>query len=230
MDYKEELLKLFSDIPPKWDEIRKILDRHKFTSFEIAELAYEIVDDCEYEYQWALNPDDESVTLETMHSPFLIENLKLLLEYGFDPNIPYSSYDDSALFSLIYVDMPNVGAAALRFLLENGANPNYGNDEIKTDTLFIYLTSSITFDKYEYTYKVQCWLVLMAYGACYPDGSIPLEMLNGNKVEIFKDFELFDYSIEHYPDNGCYGNWTMHIFNKKTREEVARYGADDDEL
>lgn len=222
MNYNE-LLKLFSFIPPKWDEIKKLLDEHKLTKLELADIANEIVDDCSYEYQWALNPDDKSVTLDTMHTPFLIDSLKLLVEYGFDPNVNNSTYDDTAMFGLIYVDMPNVGASALRYLLENGANPNFGDNFVKTDNLFNYLTASIAFDKYDFAYKVQCWLVLMAYGASYTDGTIPLEMLNGNKIEIFKNFERFDYKIEHYPENSCCGKWTMHIFNKETGEEVARW-------
>ena len=44
-------------------------------------------------------------------------------------------------------------------------------------------------------------------------------------VEIFKEFEQFDYEIEPLPQEpGKYGCWIMHIFNIHTREEVARYG------
>ena len=65
----------------------------------------------------------------------------------------------------------------------------------------------------------------MAYGACWRDGEIPITMLGKQSVEIFKEFEQFDYEIEPLPQEpGKYGCWIMHIFNIHTLEEVARYG------
>ena len=65
----------------------------------------------------------------------------------------------------------------------------------------------------------------MAYGACWRDGNIPITMLGEKTVDIFKDFELYDYEIEPLPQEpGKYGCWIMHIYNIATHEEVARYG------
>ena len=75
------------------------------------------------------------------------------------------------------------------------------------------------------SWRVQYWLLLMAYGACWQNnGKIPLTMLGNNSVEIFKNYELYDYEIEPLPkEPGKYGCWIMHIYNVETREEVAVY-------
>ncbi len=224
MDYKEEIEELFYGFPPKWDVIRKKLDERPLSGFEVAEVAIDLADRCNGEYGRAMDPDIKGYTPDRMHSTYLLDSLKLLLEYGLDPNTMIYIYDDNILVALTYVDAPNVGAAALRLMLEHGGDPNIGSDDYESDRLFYAHTSAIEYEKYENEYSVQCWWLLMAYGARWPDGSLPLTMLNGNKVEMLKDFERFDYTIEFHSNPGnYYGNWTMHIFDKTTGEEVARY-------
>jgi len=65
----------------------------------------------------------------------------------------------------------------------------------------------------------------MAYGARLQDnGELPIKMLGGNSVEIFKDFSFYDYEIEPLSQMpGEYDCWIMRIYNKETHEEVARY-------
>lgn len=220
MTNKEKLIQLFSEIPPDWIQIKKILESFPLTKMELAELAEYLADDCAVEYAYALEPSIKDVTLDTMHSPYLLDSLKILMDYGLDPSLP----NDEAMQLFPYIDMPNVGAEAMRLYLEHGADPNDRTDTADPRSLFDYLTSSITFDAYEEKHKVQCWWVLMAYGARFEDGDLPLKMLNDNKIEMFKDFELFDYRIEPLPGEATgYGHWTMHIYNKLTKEEVAQY-------
>ena len=59
------------------------------------------------------------------------------------------------------------------------------------ETLFEYIAFKVSYDEYthEYFHTVQCWLLLMAYGACWQDGNIPITMLGEKSVDIFKDFE-----------------------------------------
>ena len=114
----------------------------------------------------------------------------------------------------------------MRLLLENGGNPNHLIPS-EGETVFEYIDFMVSYDQYmhEYFYTVQCWLVLMAYGACWRNnGEIPLTMLGENSVEIFKNYELYDYEIEPLPQiPGKFGCWIMHIFNIETKEEVAVY-------
>ena len=72
---------------------------------------------------------------------------------------------------------------------------------------------------YGLDFSVQCWMVLAAFGKTFRDGTPAVTMLNGNNIEILKEFERFDYKVEmidRYYYNLC-------IFNKETSEEVAKY-------
>lgn len=220
----EKVKQLFASIPPKWDEIKTILSSEEFSKEDLALIAIDITDDCFCEYRDALNPEVEDVTIDSMHSSYLLDSLYLLLEYGLDPNTIVD--DQNVLWNTQWIDAPNVGAAALRLLLENGGNPNHFIPA-EHETLFDYLAFKVSYDEYshEWLYTVQCWLVLMAFGGCWDDGQIPLTMLGGNNVDVFKSFEDFDYSIEPLPQEpGKYGCWIMHIFRIENSEEVARYG------
>ena len=121
---------------------------------------------------------------------------------------------------------PNVAASVLQLLLEHGGNPNHILSD-DNETIFEYLDFMVSYDSYmhRFFHIVQCWLVCMAYGACWQDNhKIPLTMLGGHTVEIFRDFRLYDYEIEYLPQEpGKFGCWIMHIFNTETGEEVARF-------
>ena len=83
----------------------------------------------------------------------------------------------------------------------HGDNPNLKFSD-SSETLFEYVTFGINVDVVERTElgdNFFCWLLLMAYGGCYDDGEIPLELLNGHDVHIFKDFERFNYKVEWIP-------------------------------
>ena len=147
----------------------------------------------------------------------------MLIEQGLDPNLVVN--DDNPIWNVMWIDAPNIGASVMRLLLENGGDPNHYLSS-EGETVFDYISFKVSYDEYthDYFHTVQCWLVLMGYGACWKDGEIPLAMLNGNSVEIFKKFELYDYTIEPLPQEpGKYGCWIMHIYNVETNEEVARY-------
>lgn len=219
----DNLKHLFSLIPPDWESAKRILSDASLSKEELAILAADITDDCFCEYSDALNPEVEDLTEDSMHSNYLLSSLQILLDYGLDPNIEVN--DENVMWNTQWVDAPNVGASALRLLLENGGNPNHRLPG-ESETLFEFIAFKVSYDEYshQYFHTVQCWLVLMAFGGCWDNGNIPLTMLGNNEVSIFKDFELFDYTIEPLPkEPNKYGCWIMHIFRTDTNEEVARY-------
>lgn len=221
----QDLIQLFAQIPPDREEIESVFRTYDFSPEQLAEIAYETVGDCEREYRDALDDAFPDVTLENMHSDHLLDSLRQLLEHGWNPNLCFGEYHDNAMWDLQYVDAPNIGAAAMRLLLENGADPNLHMPG-ESETLFEFVEFKVADDSYthEYVYVVQCVLVLLAYGGCWEDGSIPLTMLNGNRVDIFRDFEHYDYVIEMLPQKpGYFGCWIMHIFDTRTKEVVACY-------
>lgn len=223
MNLVNQIKELFEQSPSDLEKIRKLLALRKFEEDELAELAVAFTDNCFCEYHDALDPEIDSVTIENMHSNYVVEAIKLLLEFGLDPNIIVN--DDNVMWNAMWIDAPNVAASVMRLLMENGGNPNHFIPA-EHETLFEYIAFKVSYDEYthDYFHTVQCWLLLMAYGACWRDGNIPITMLSKNKVDIFKNFELYDYEIEPLPQEpNKYGCWIMHIYNTTTQEEVARY-------
>lgn len=223
MNLVKQIKEVFEQEPSHLDEIRSLLSLRELTKEELADLAISFTNECFCEYRDALDAEVESVTIENMHSNYVIEAINILLEFGLDPNTVF--VDDNVLWNAMWIDSPNVAASLMRLLLENGGDPNHFIPA-EHETLFEYIAFKVSYDQYthDYFHTVQCWLVLMAYGACWRDGEIPLTMLGNKSVEIFKEFEQFDYEIEPLPQEpGKYGCWIMHIFNIHTQEEVARY-------
>lgn len=222
MELVKQIKEIFEHTPSDLAKIESLLSVRKFSKEELAEIAIDFTDDCFCEYRSALNPEVESVTFENMHSNYILEAIKLLIKFGLDPNTIVN--DENVIWNSMWMDAPNVAASAMKLLLENGGDPNHLIPAEK-ETLFDFIAFKVSYDEYshEYFYTVQCWLILMAFGACWQDGKIPITMLNGNSVEIFKEFQLYDYEIEPLPEVGKYGSWIMHIYNIETKEEVAVY-------
>lgn len=218
----DEIKALFEKKAPiSLDKIRTLLSSHRFTKEELADIACSFTDDCFCEYQDAQNPRYPDFVAENMCSNYIIDALKLLLDFGLDPNMIV--HDDNVMWNAIWIDAPNIGAAVLRLLFENGGDPNHVIPS-EQESLFDWLTDKLFHDEYthDYFFTVQCWLVAMAYGAKSQRRNIPIKMLNGNSAEIFKNFELYDYTLEFLlRAPGEYEYWIMHIFNTETKEEVA---------
>lgn len=225
-----DVLQILKTIPPDIQAIDHLLSENNFTKEELAVLANEAVGECFCEFRDAVDPEGygldpkfRTLHIDNLYSNSLEQVLRCLLRHGYDSNISVGG--ENAFWDLMYVDAPNVGASCMRLLLENGADPNRRQLH-DPETLFEYIAFKVSYDEYthEYFNTVQCWLVLLGFGGCWKDGSIPVEMLNGHSVEIFKQFELYDYSIEELPQMpGKYGCWIMHIYNTETHEEVALY-------
>lgn len=224
MNLVNQIKTSFEQEPSNLGKIRELLNLREFAREELTELAIAFTEDCLGEYIDALDSEIEPVTIENMHSNYVVESIRLLLEFGLDPNIVID--DANAMWNAMWIDTPNIAATIMRLLLESGGDPNH-HISAEHETLFEYIDFKVSCDEYthDYFHTVQCWLVLMAYGACWCNGEIPITMLGKHTVEIFKEFEKYDYEIELLPQEpGKYGCWIMHIFNIHTREEVARYG------
>lgn len=219
----KEIIGIFKTVPVDFAKIEEILSVYSFTKKEMAEIANLCVDECFCEYRDMVAENGENLDMENMHSYYILRMISLLLQYGLDPNVTID--EDNALWGAMYIDAPNVGASVMRLLLEHGGDPNHCTPE-DPETIFEYINFKVSYDEYtyEWLHTVQCWLVLMAHGACWDDGKIPLTMLNENSVEIFKNFEKYTYTIEYLPQEpNKYGCWIMHIYDKETYEEVAVY-------
>ena len=222
MDYIKNVKQLFTETPPQWDKISCILNEQHFTKEELADIAIHIVNNCFCEYKEATEYRGlESVDIKTTNSYYLVESLKMLLQFGLDPNV--SVHGDNAIWYTQYVDIPNVAASAMRLLLEHGGNPNITVDD-DPERLFEDIDDKVFEDAYVYgfEYVVQCWLVLLAFGGQSKYNVNPIKMMDGYKIDIFKDFENYDYVFGSvYEEEDKRNRFAMLIFDKRTRMVVA---------
>ena len=75
MSIIEKLKKLLSEVPPKWNQIRNIMDSNTLTKEDLATLAISLADDCFCEYTDALDPEIKGLDADNMCSDYLIEGL-----------------------------------------------------------------------------------------------------------------------------------------------------------
>ena len=251
MELIAQIKELFKKTPSDLEGIRKLLSSQKLTEDELAELAISFTEDCSFEYSDALISEDKSVSIANMHSNYIIKAIDLLLNFGLDPNTIIKG--DNVMWCAMWIDAPNVAASLLKLLLEHGGDPNHylpGEGE----SIFSYIDCKVSIDEYthDFFHTVQCWLLLMGYGACWRNRELPLTLRGENSVEIFKNFDRYDYEIELLPQksgkHGCWimrifdaivphkrkkdnfldsDSWIMHIFDVETKEEVAVYTSSD---
>lgn len=219
----EQAKRLFSQIPPDWHGIDNLLQRVAFSSEELAVMAVHVASDCFCEYRDTLADAAGAVAADALHSHYLVQSLRVLLSHGLDPNTVCDDCEN-VLWDIQYVDAPGVAAAAMRLLLENGGNPNHAFQE-EPETLFEHVDFAVSYDAYthDYLHVVQCLLLLMAYGGRLRNGTVPITMLGGHDVRIFKDVERFSYTIEQPQEQGVCNCRIMHIYDTETGMEAARY-------
>ena len=236
LTHKENtLLEMLLKVPPDLGAIRAQLESSRFSSDRIAAVASEFIEICYWEsldrhcgepHQTEYYSTAATV-VEGEHSTYLLEIVKLLLEYGLDPN---AVVDGTCILEQVrFVENEYIAADTLALLLEHGGNIHLKADgesvfgEIDFDVIFDALNQ---YDRRRYDSLVHCWFVWLGYGAQPENGT--------TAVDVYRDFntgELFDISklknhrnytfgLSHVPGRG--ESWSLHIFDKETMWEVAR--------
>ena len=204
------------------NEIENYIISNCMSGEELGITAILLVDACFMEYgdfveKYNRNP--KSTELISSKFPNVI---KLFLKYNLNPNTIYKwdeNNESCILGELQYIDNPYIAPQVMKYLLENGADPNLYVDG---ETVFEKYNFDIVFDVVEldnknlFDIEFMCWLVLLGYGGKLSNGKEPLKMVNGETYKIFKEYQLFDYTIEYNESD-----WIMHIINKETGKEVA---------
>lgn len=168
-------------------------------------------------------------------SSHLMEAIKLLLEYGLDPNKTFETEcHENILSELRFVMNGYQSADAAALMFEYGANPN-----LIIEDEGIPLISDLDFDVVWFLYGdvdsryvadefMHYWMVIIGNGAKFQDGS--------EVVKVFQDYstphyETFDVSKLKNHRQYYFGivnggekehSWVS-IFDKATSREVARY-------
>ena len=103
--------------------------------------------------------------------------------------------------------------------MEHGADPNLQLSCEGGSSLYEYMDFGIGYDRFDDDGFVKIWLLLIAYGGCYPNDETYLEMLNGNHAEIFKN--IYGYGLRReYKNNG---GRIIYFYDIETKEDVAVY-------
>ncbi len=203
-------------------EIEQYIIGHKATPEEITYVAIRLAKNNifeihEFDYTEERKPSPENLVTTNWERLF-----ELFIKYGLLPNLIYTT-DGINYYNVMqeirHIDNGDVAPIIIRNLMECGGDPNL---VIDGESLFHEIDFDIIFDIVEldnkrlFDIEFKIWLVLMGYGGCVENRECPVKLKDGCAIEMFKNFEDFDYAIEWIPKE-----WIMHIFRKDNGEEVA---------
>lgn len=216
----EALYQACCELPPDLKKVRALLEAKQFTSEQLTRIGLRFVQEkCRWEAdayrcETIHEPQDHE-----MHSACLHDVLKLLLEFGLDPNLILD--DETIMDAVFFVDYQFAAADCLRVLMENGGDPNM---KIDGESLFEHVDFDVIFwvgdiNPLQYEQLVHMWFVLLGYGG-HPDNTMePVRMSPGHQLTELREHERYDFSIEY--TKAVKDGWIMHIFCKDSGEEVA---------
>lgn len=239
-DRSKRLLELLWTIPPQFEEAKAYLDANQLSADEVTRVANIYADKCSRDlddYIGERCPDDCTMRdvpipqgiISKIPSGHIYGVVALLLQYGLDPNVVYEA--DGRTYNIMRlimsIDNEYIAADTMRLLLDNGGDPNL---TAGIETIFECIDYDVWFGSVEqeirwrYDAWVHVWMVLLAYG-----GEIPGK---GQMMEAFRERhsdDLFDLKKLRNHRDYFFGlsvenkGRTMHIFDKKTFWEVARW-------
>ncbi|MBQ8264729.1 MAG: hypothetical protein IJY96_08155 [Oscillospiraceae bacterium] len=226
---KRNLFRLLKETPIDIKKLKKELQSGNYSAEDVTKAALQYLGDCfdeQTERDWGDGNERahsvEAAVCPEMRSSALLEVIRLLLEYGLDPNAVY--YDsENVMNSLRYIDNGYLAADALALLFEDGGRHTTLLDG---EDLFNLIDSEVIFDAVEqenrrkYDSLVHCWFVYLGYGAKPQNGATALDVFHGFDISELRDHRRFTFALSHTPNRG--ENWTLHIIDRCTFWEVAR--------
>lgn len=183
-------------------------------------------DDIEYENQ------PFGVIQPGFYSSHMYQALKLMLDYGLDPNRIYTGPDhrfeeDNIIIALYFIGNGYLSADCLALLLEHGGNPCIKTpefnlvEEVYDDMSFWFFNAENPFQRYRFDIDIHFFMVLAAYGGHFKDGQGMIDMREGHDVSELKDHRNFYYGgIDSDRSND---HFEICFFDKRTNYEVGRY-------
>ena len=215
----ETLLELCKEQPFDTEKIQNYITTNKMNSEQITQTAIKL---CEYgmwSYSNYLSENRKEPLPEELRTYNWESLFNILLENGLDANLVIENGRfnfANVLYELQYFDDRYLGAKIARNILSNGTNPNIVIDscplfkEIDEDFM-IDIQLDLYHHKWQLDNAFRYWLVLAAFGGVIRDGLPPIEMCGDFKIDVFKDFEKFDYNIK-WGDK----DFDLEIFDKET--------------
>ncbi len=228
-DLNEKESRLFerlAAIPPDFPAAEQLLQENPYSSQEITRIALAYAWECSREV--CDFEQEHGVTFPAgicpgLHSTYIVEIIRLLLEHGLDPNDIYD--DENIMDRMQYIDNELLGADALRLLLEKGGDPDLN---LPREPLFEAVDFDVFFAAIEqynrpfFTSNVHCWMVLLGYRTRYWENCMQ-RFREYDSPDMFvlsklKDHRKYSFALIRLEDG-----FAISIFDKETLWEVARF-------
>lgn len=236
----KELFDMLMHLPPDLEQVRDVLQLGEFTPDDVNRAALCFLDECRNEtldissdnpegqefngdYYW-----EEARLIPNTHSAHLYDIVKLLLDYGLDPDAEVDG--TSFLEDLPHIVNEYIGADTLALLLEHGADPMRKNRD--GEKVFLNIDFDVVFDAIEqynrrrFDALVHSWLVFIGYGAKLENGEDPVDLYIPDDrdfhfdITSLREHRNYTFGLSHVKNRG--EKWSLHIFDKRTMWEVAR--------
>lgn len=237
------LLEQLLEIPPNFSAARNTIQEKNLNGESITKVAIRYAEECQSDVDRYYEEKDPTLTLMELdvfresipglHSTYIYNVIRFLLEFGLDPNgVIHSEFGSyNIMQELFFVENEYLGVDALALLLEHGGDPNLKIDgnSLFTDTAFAIWFDSVEMEaRWVYDIYVHRWMVLVAFGGRY-EGDTPwpktFEQYDENgiygkafDVEELKNHRNFTFGLSFEDESR-----TLHIFNKKTFWKVVEW-------
>ena len=217
--------------------LRKDLEAGKYDAETVNIAALEYVDDCgtnfdHWETCWdAYFPGETVPGLESSH---MTEVIRLLLNFGLDPNKVIrvdnqrgGFYEYNIMLEAQMVFNGHQAADSLYLLLKYGGDPNlivdgcHLSSEPDYDIGFDTVNREDMVDDCMYEAKLHIWFVLVGFRAELHDTELPLEPVKDFDLSKLKEHRFYYAGAIHpkQPED----DWELCIFDRRTNWEVARF-------
>ena len=235
----EELLGHLLGSPCDLSAAENLLKERKNSRDDVTRAGFDYVERCQdaCDEYYAEHPDQELYTHEeTVCSELTAELpnvMKLLLEYGLDPNGACDGeYGEMSVMGCVTrVYDGYVAADTLALLMEHGGDPDL---VIDGESLFQDIDFDVWFDAYNMPYKmvydskVHCWFVMLGSSGNSKNGRELVTVyaerrdesdLDDFRISDLKDHRNYTFAITRTPSRG--ESCALHIIDKRTFWEVA---------
>ena len=215
------------------DKLKGVLQTGDFCKADVNLAAFKYVNDCQNYLMddWQIHHSGMGVIVPGYESSHVLEAIRVLLEYGLDPNTIYTealtedlSEQYNIMQSLRYIDNGYVAADTLALLLENGGNPSIiidGNSFVRDVNFDLLFGLNNQEDRIRYDALVHFWMVLVGYGARLEEGEACIDPCGNFDVANLRNHRNYYYGAIHSERSN--DNMEICFFDKETNWEVARF-------
>lgn len=214
----EHLFELCKEQPFSTEKIKNYIVDNKMNSEEVTRTTIKLCDYGIWSYSDYWNENNQEPLPEELKTHNWENLFDILIENGLDANLIINDdgFSENILQDLQFIDDGILGARILRNILRRDGTPNIVIDGCP---LFEEIDASfmidIQLDLYHHKWQLdnafRYWLVMVGFGGVIQNGRCPIEMCDNLEVDIFKEFEKFDYNIKWGEKD-----FDLEIFDKET--------------